>query len=220
MSIADIKTGGWITDEQLTPAQMNLTRAELLKCVDGAGGGTYTPSATVSISDLTVGGGNRLKYNSRSVTRMLHASIASTTLGDWTFDEANLNWEQSAGITGDSIWFQVDLPASGTLTSVKAYFFPAVVARGAAPTTLPRVGVSQKVQNASGASSLGATTYTYTTSGAYEVANSVETTMSTALLPTATYYVFFRGEAAGGAALGLRLLGFDATVTMTEQGEW
>lgn len=45
MTLSDPKTGGWSTSELLTSGQCNAIRTELLKAVDGVGGGTYTLSA-------------------------------------------------------------------------------------------------------------------------------------------------------------------------------
>lgn len=61
MTIADVKPGGWASHELLSSAQMNAIRTELLKCVDGSGGGTYTLSAllrfqgaALQVEDLNV----------------------------------------------------------------------------------------------------------------------------------------------------------------------
>lgn len=45
MTLADVKPGGWADHEVLTHSQMNLIRSELLKAIDGSGGGTYTLAA-------------------------------------------------------------------------------------------------------------------------------------------------------------------------------
>lgn len=42
MTITDPKVGGWALRERLLSSQMNNIRSELLKCVDGSGGGIYT----------------------------------------------------------------------------------------------------------------------------------------------------------------------------------
>jgi hypothetical protein len=57
MTLADPKVGGWIDHEILTHDQVNAIRTELLKAIDGVGGGTYTLAAplilngTVEIND-------------------------------------------------------------------------------------------------------------------------------------------------------------------------
>lgn len=45
MTLTAAKSGGWATEDLLSSAQMNALQTELLKAVDGAGGGTYTLSA-------------------------------------------------------------------------------------------------------------------------------------------------------------------------------
>jgi hypothetical protein len=51
MTLADPKPGGWVDHELLTHGQMNSIRTELLKAIDGSGGGSYSLSA-----DLELGG--------------------------------------------------------------------------------------------------------------------------------------------------------------------
>jgi len=41
MTLAEAKVGGWSLNEVLTSAQMNTLQAEMLKAIDGVGGGTY-----------------------------------------------------------------------------------------------------------------------------------------------------------------------------------
>lgn len=45
MTLVEAKAGGWAVDEILTSTQMNTLQSELVKAVDGDGGGTYTLSA-------------------------------------------------------------------------------------------------------------------------------------------------------------------------------
>lgn len=44
MTLADPKVGGWANHERLASSEMNAIRTELLKAVDGVGGGTYNLS--------------------------------------------------------------------------------------------------------------------------------------------------------------------------------
>lgn len=89
MTIADVKSGGWATNEVLTSAQMNLIRAELLKAMDGAGGGSYSPSA-----HLVLGGANELRIDSALRVRTggdLVLDVGATfdvNCSGWTFDAA------------------------------------------------------------------------------------------------------------------------------------
>ena len=45
MTLAAVKPGGWDPEEVLTSDQMNELQVEMVKAIDGAGGGTYTLSA-------------------------------------------------------------------------------------------------------------------------------------------------------------------------------
>lgn len=50
MSISDFKGGiPYAPNDQVTAAQLNLLRAEYVKAIDGTGGGTYSPSAAISV---------------------------------------------------------------------------------------------------------------------------------------------------------------------------
>ena len=50
MTLSEAKAGGWSSEELLTSAQMNALQSELIKAVDGAGGGTYTLTAPLIFS--------------------------------------------------------------------------------------------------------------------------------------------------------------------------
>lgn len=52
MTFSRAKSGGWVTGERLTSTQMNTLDTNMVKAVDGDAGGTYTPSAALSITDL------------------------------------------------------------------------------------------------------------------------------------------------------------------------
>jgi len=45
VTLSDPKSGGWALNELLTSSQMNAIRTELLKAIDGVGGGTYALTA-------------------------------------------------------------------------------------------------------------------------------------------------------------------------------
>lgn len=49
MTISPAKTGGWSINNILTSQQITTLQSELLKAVDGTGGGTYTPVAPIII---------------------------------------------------------------------------------------------------------------------------------------------------------------------------
>lgn len=55
MSLSPVNAGGWDPEEVLTSDQMNALQVELLKAIDGVGGGSYTPA-----SDIVIGGPGEL----------------------------------------------------------------------------------------------------------------------------------------------------------------
>lgn len=56
LTLSPAKIGAWVLDEKLTSAQLNKLATELVKAVDGVGGGTYT----LSVGDLTFTGSKKL----------------------------------------------------------------------------------------------------------------------------------------------------------------
>lgn len=58
MSLSPVNAGGWDPEEVLTSDQMNALQVELLKAIDGVGGGSYTPA-----SDIVIGGPGELIVN-------------------------------------------------------------------------------------------------------------------------------------------------------------
>lgn len=224
MSIADIKTGGWAVGERLTSTQMGSVRAELLKCVDGVGGGTYTPSATVSISDLTVGGTNRLKYGSRNVTKALRC--AAVAIGaDWAFNSGStiLRWEQGA-LAGTPLVLQCeDMPLSGTLTSISIFVRGQPVSRANLSFNLPRFYLNKRnVLSETVTAIVASQVDASATVPAYEAVHAITASGLTEALGSGNeYFLGVTGESGGGEdTVGLRYLGAQAIVTFTEQGEW
>lgn len=81
MTISDVHGGGgWALNEVLTSAQMNAIRTELLKCIDGANGGTY------ALNDPLVFDGDEVRFD--AVLRM--------RTGSDLFIDAGSNFECNA----------------------------------------------------------------------------------------------------------------------------
>lgn len=58
MTLAPAKPGGWSLNEILTSAQLNALQAEVVKAIDGASGGSYTPAAPLSLDGtINIAGG-------------------------------------------------------------------------------------------------------------------------------------------------------------------
>lgn len=231
MSIADVKAGGWAQGERFRSPQANSVRAELLKCVDGVGGGTYTPSATVSISDLMVGGGNRLKYDgTNSVTKALRvAVIHAGTTPEWVFNSASttLRWAQTGGVAaGDTLTMQVvDLPSAGTLTSIHVAVRGNPVSRANLTFNLPRFFFNKRPVLSETVTQIVSSQVDASASvAAYEAIHLISATGLSENLETgaaSNYYLGVTGESGGGTATaGLRFLGAYGVVTFAEQAEW
>ncbi len=87
MTIADVKSGGWASHELLTSAQMNAIRAELLKCVDGSGGGSYTLTAPLIFSGFGVETDDLAVHNDLVVDNDLLVSNSLHVVNDLQVDD-------------------------------------------------------------------------------------------------------------------------------------
>jgi len=223
VSISDIKSGGWATRERLTSAQMGLARTELLKCVDGTGGGTYTPSATISIDDLTVGGSSQLKYVSRSVTRIFQdlSGWVSSNTAYWDITSSGTlrpAWYQPAVNAGATMWIPMSLPVGSVLNSV------AVTTEGAghtaAPVTPLLVTVYSSPITGNTITSLGSQS-DVTAWPAYDAAHVVSVTgLAHTVLNSLSYWIKITGESGVDSAAGALVYGAYAACTITVQDEW
>lgn len=221
MTIADPKTGGW-SNELLTPAQMNIVRTELLKCVDGTGGGSYAPSAPVIVNGSgALQLGSRLAYTSRSVTRVLPILLgeydntrAAFTSGDYFTSTSTTTSTVTLPLVG--------LPNGATLNTVTVKFKGAA-AHGGAPGTMPTLKVNCRGITAGSFTQLGTTTTdTYGSAGAYETTHdiSVASIAHTIDRTANTYQLVFTFEGGANAVLGASLFAISATCTITDQPEF
>lgn len=87
MTLDPAKPGGWDFEEVLTSDDLNALQAELLKAIDGTGGGTYTP-----LSDLVFGTGSLVRFAGVLIdplgTLTIHPSAELVAQGnvDWSGD--------------------------------------------------------------------------------------------------------------------------------------
>jgi hypothetical protein len=217
VSIADIKTGGWAVGERLRSTQMNSARAELLKCIDGVGGGTYTPSATISIDDLTVGGTDRLKYGSRTVSGY-PALYASAVGADWAFNTTDALWHTTA-TAGNNIWFPVKLPRSCTVTTVAALVQGAAGHAGL-PAVMPTVQLFTRSVFSDTATAAGGATDTSASTGAYQAGHAITNSALSVSIDQHVCFVRVSNESGANALSGFKLLAIALSFTMTDQHEW
>lgn len=215
MTIADIKAGGWAAGERLLSSQMNTARTEMLKCVDGDGGGTYTPSATISIDDLTVGGGNALKYDSRGVAATI-PMIPIDIGADWAWNNTAALWYTTAAGTS-SMWFGAKLPNPCTLTDAVAWVKGS--GHGALPAVMPRLEVWVRALNTDSSSASFSADDSSATFGAFDTIHFIQATGSVAIT-TQNVFVRVINESGANSQNTFKLLGVQLSVTMTEQHEW
>jgi hypothetical protein len=134
----------FVDDVSTIPADFlnSYVRTQIPKAIDGTGGGTYTPSATIEIqgtTGLTINGSGsaaRLRYGSRSLTRAQSAMLYNATAGTFGLGGINVGAGESAVQTFDRI------PNGATLTAVKVYVDRA--AAGGMPTTRAAITVRKR----------------------------------------------------------------------------
>ena len=98
MTLADPKPGGWASHEVLTSTQMNAIRTELLKAIDGAGGGSYSLSAPLIFGGDTLRVDDELQINAGAT---LNVDGVSDFSDPATFsDDVNLNGDVVFGAAG------------------------------------------------------------------------------------------------------------------------
>lgn len=112
MTISDPKVGGWADHEILTHTQMNAIRTELLKAVDGSGGGTYNLSAPLTFDadevridwTLRIRSGADMFIDSGAA---FGVSVGGTldVNGTWTFDgDGSFNADNTFSSTGTTLF--------------------------------------------------------------------------------------------------------------------
>ena len=222
MTIADIKSGGWTTKEKLTSTQLTAARNELLKCLDASGGGSYSPSAKITIAgtDKFELGANLL-YTSRSVSRVLPILLgeydntrAAFTSGDYFTSTSTTTSTLSLPLVG--------LPNGATLQTVTVKF-KGQPAHGGAPGTMPTLKVYRRAIAAGSFTQLGSTTTdTYGSAGAYETTHdiSVASIAHTIDRTANTYQLVFTFEGGVNSVAGASVFAIYVTCDVTKQTEF
>jgi hypothetical protein len=125
MTLADPHPGGWIDHEVLTHAEMNIIRTELLKAIDGSGGGTYTLTAPLILAGDTVRVDEQLFINGTGelitdgdVTIQGNSELLVTSGSELTVNPgALMSVYGDAGFAGDvSLQGTVELEAGASLS--------------------------------------------------------------------------------------------------------
>lgn len=116
MTLSDPKPGGWTDEEVLEHEHMNNIRTELLKAIDGAGGGTYTLS-----TDLEFAGSGEVQIS--NVLRVLtgadlfvdSGAVLQVDGSGWEFNAAGA-FNAQVDLSGNVDFFaDVDVRAGATM---------------------------------------------------------------------------------------------------------
>lgn len=136
MTFSRKNAGGWVTDDPITAVQINGIDTDTSNAVDGALGGTYTPSSAISIAGTAglkfTGTGNAAwpQTISQTVTREHHLRICNiSTAGSASVDPVAWLVQDSAGAppcvqtkqitaVGDAHWLELKPLDGSTLVSV------------------------------------------------------------------------------------------------------
>ncbi len=192
----------------------NYVRTQIPKAIDGSGGGTYTPTAKITIdgsNGLEIGGAHRLKLASRSLTR------AQTS---FLFNISGPALSPTGAVVAPGItWYQELLvPHNAQITAVTAWVDPT-------DDTLPTNNVSLSVTrtdiSTGTVTPLGAspvvdpnTGATYQSHHSFSVSGLTETVDRTKY----RYYASLQGES-GGDTDNCVWYGVTVTYTTTEQDD-
>lgn len=119
MTFTRVKAGGWDVGERLTEAQMDALDVNMTKAVDGDAGGTYTPSAALSITDLECPTApasgddvtNKTYVDAAATTTYCHVRIAGSGLAVDAKFTLTIN-DENGGFTVDGT--DIVIPTTGT----------------------------------------------------------------------------------------------------------
>jgi hypothetical protein len=117
LSLAPEKVGPWIVHELLTSPQMNKVASELVKAIDGSGGGAYNPSA-----HITLGGAGEFRID--NVLRVRTGADFFLDAGATATFNDGVVFNDQADFAGNVDFFaSVDFRAGGTTTIVPTHQF-------------------------------------------------------------------------------------------------
>lgn len=128
MTLVNPKPSLWVAQETLTAAQMNSVGTQLPYALDGNAGGSYTPSAQISLLGTGGGAGSALNLagfptvTSQTVSRIQPLTPLPTDTDffpdDWRFDRGGGYW--TCVDAGTYIIFPISVvPDLSVLTAVK-----------------------------------------------------------------------------------------------------
>lgn len=223
MTFSRVNPSGWSDGQLLTASQMNDLDSDHADAIDGAAGGTYSPSSAITISGsgLTVAGAltasGASNYPALSPTRTLTGIISMAPI-DNALSGAAPAWGQTLSIgatfrgwiqnsvTGPhEIVFHISPPVGATLKTVTLYVdgdgTTAGAGHGALPANMPVVRLVSYANSTGTESTIASQTDTAANVGAYETYHAITLSgLSTVVASGTSYSVVLVGETGANAA--------------------
>lgn len=237
MTFARVNPAGWVFPDPITAAQINALDIQMANALDGAGGGSYSPSADIKLpgpNSIEWGATRWPKLTTRTVYRVMSMNryqeiLTGTTSQPWKHG-AGWVWEQAtvdggAGEAPEAILFSADnLVSGGQLRAVRMWLKGAA-GHGGMPTVKPKVTV-YKLEMDGTSTTLGTTTDPSSNTTGYQAIH--EVTVGFLAEPpidesTGTRYIVkVDGEGGSNDVAGLQILGgrldFDGVVELHPGG--
>lgn len=213
----------WSAFEVFASSQLNAITTQLLRAVDGTGGGTYSPSSVIAIGGSQgfriegTGTAARLKYSSRSVTRGM-PNTAQTSASGWSLADDPHYWQHDDATAADRLnWHLVGLPHNATLSRVTVRVNGS---GGTKPTTMPTARLYTVAHIGGTTSPVGAAvTDPSTNDSEWQLDHTIEINPAT-VIDTTLYSYFVAITGSNGSTGVTRITGLEVICTITEQSEY
>lgn len=224
MTLVDPTSGlGYSFGQKLPSTHMTTIATNQPKAVDGDGGGTWTPSATIVLngaSALQLGG--MLKYTSRTITRAqpIIPQVVDTANWNWVADMAGLlTWKNL--VTSTRCQMELTKFAHNSTVSEVRVFFQGGGGHMALPT-MPQFRL-YRIDTSGVYTALGAATNDPSANvAAYEAAHSINVNLTASFVVDLTQYRYILAIASESGANyqpGGAVLAMTASMAVTEQAE-
>lgn len=216
--------------EKVLYTEANLIRTGIVNSIDGSGGGSYSPSTAITIAGsngLIIGGsgaGNRLRYVSRDVQRVIPQPAYSRNVADWApADDTTSPWFETLGTTASRrLWWPIHPLPNGAVMSELVVRFKGSTG-GTLPATMPKMTLYKHPTDGSATSTVFATITDSTASNAaYIVDHDISKTgiAHTIDLRSYAYWLVIESPGGGGTAATAYVKSVLVTCTITDQSEW
>lgn len=227
MTLVDPTSGlGYSFGQKLPSTHMTTIATNQPKAVDGDGGGTWTPSATILLngaSALQLGG--KLKYTSRIVTRTQPLAMAArTSFDNWRWDPAPVigyDWTHN-NTAGSTCQHELTTLAHNSVLDRVTVSFKGPAHGASWPVATLAKYALYRVDNAGTATLIGAVVTDASAQAVYETAHTVVIASGTGHVIDLTQYryiVVVTAETGMNSQVGGIYYGATVGMTITEQAE-